>query len=81
MDHALAVRREQEPSEQSRMLLQGIAWPLLAAFHVGLHGVPRLARDDGLMLAGIGAAAVGQFAQVDPIAQHLEQEFLVDGAA
>jgi hypothetical protein len=45
-----------------------------AAFH-------RLGCDDGFVLAFVPLAVVGDLAEVDAVAQHLEQVLLVDGAA
>ena len=41
------------------------------ASQLGLHDLPELIRDDGLMLPRLGIAAIRDFASVQSVLQHL----------
>ena len=43
-----------------------------------MNPVPQSARDDGVVLAGIGGALVHGLADIDPVAEELIEHALVD---
>jgi hypothetical protein len=76
LEEAVAVRHNGESSKQTdqqarRDGLHARPTALIVAVELRLHLVPKLARNDCLMLTGMALALVADFTVIDTVAQNL----------